>query len=649
MPKHSKVPIGACVATSFGIGVLVGWRVEDDCHVVRSLWQRRGTGAACGYLSRNSIHGVVEAAVGFRVQTTFGWGETIAYVGGGPTFQNGHYIVAMKQDNRHKGSVIEVNRKDILSCHGAQFIPVIEYIREAAHFQIQLDTYQAALREQEARRKDDSKAAWTESVWKMWSEGAEILWTSFLKAVEEDKEFDDGVNSFMMSFIEFLERLDGDTPADEPQRKEEDKPSSDVVVHSDFEVECVASGHGIPITVEEGQEPAFWIMNDFLGGIFNAQPDSKENSTSPTRVVEPMAFEQRFNADGDPAIYYHRAFAVLRTLMKTISIARASSVENPDLRLGFAICYDCLVFARTIVKVLRKNESRHSMEVWNRALEEIASTFGPIKERLEKIGQGIAQRMEKQGRRAKIRVLNFVDTLLGDERLILSLEQGDWEGALVRLELALVKSKIIEKENLIYYRKAAAFIYSHLQLAVSSDGGAATRNNQKLAALAKAVQWIASPRRSVLKIFERNDVLDFFERILVRVFDKEELASRMLVIHASNFHSLRHLRLLKDVSTSGRLWMPVLDAADEEFSWVVSQLPENTKELISPLANLFSLCVAEFHGIETGDSSADWMDFLLADEAVQIIHNIDMKLILALEAFSRDVREMMLVLPYYSR
>ena len=45
----------------------------------------------------------------------------------------------------------------------------------------------------------------------------------------------------------------------------------------------------------------------------------------------------------------------------------------------------------------------------------------------------------------------------------------------------------------------------------------------------------------------------------------------------------------------------------------------------------------------------DWMDFLLEDEAVRIIHDIDMKLILGLESLSRDVKEMMVVLPYYSK
>jgi hypothetical protein len=123
----------------------------------------------------------------------------------------------------------------------------------------------------------------------------------------------------------------------------------------------------------------------------------------------------------------------------------------------------------------------------------------------------------------------------------------------------------------------------------------------------------------------------------------------MLTIHASNFHSLRHLRLLKDFSVAGRIWMPLLDAADEEFSWVASRMPENTKEFLCTLSSLFSLCVAQFHKIFDGDLSKDWLDFLLEEDAVRIIHDIDMKLILALESFSRDVKEMFVVLPYYPR
>ena len=39
----------------------------------------------------------------------------------------------------------------------------------------------------------------------------------------------------------------------------------------------------------------------------------------------------------------------------------------------------------------------------------------------------------------------------------------------------------------------------------------------------------------------------------------------------------------------------------------------------------------------------------MEEEAADIIHVIDMKLILALESFSRDIKEITVVLPYYSR
>jgi hypothetical protein len=135
----------------------------------------------------------------------------------------------------------------------------------------------------------------------------------------------------------------------------------------------------------------------------------------------------------------------------------------------------------------------------------------------------------------------------------------------------------------------------------------------------------------------------------VRTYCKEEVATRMLLIHAANFHSLRHLRMLKDFSVSGKIWIPLLDAANEELTCFVSTLPENSKGIVRPLSILFSLCVAQFHQINDGDLSKDWLAFLLEEESVRIVQEIDMLLILALESFSRDIREMMTVLPYYPR
>eukprot|EP00977_Amphora_coffeiformis_P027489 scaffold34615_cov180-Amphora_coffeaeformis.AAC.11 len=642
MPKHSKVPIGSTVATSFGIGVLIGWRVEDDCHIVRSLWRRRG---ACAYLNRSSIHSVVEAAVGFGVETRFGAGQVVGYVDGGPRFEEGRFLVHIP-DETTVNQVLNVNRKDVYSCHGAQFIPVIEHIREAAHFQMQLDMYRESIRTEE----DDTPASpRTASQSETFTVLSEIVWTSFCKAVDEDKDFDQGVNEFMTSIIDFLDRLDGSSA-----RNSEDDATS--VVSNEFAVECVAA-NSAEQTKDEApvQEPGFWFTNDILGGVFGTTMTANEKADD-TRApedqpsVRPPLLPSPTQIDTEArSKHFDRIHAFLRTLLKTVSYARVACVDKTHFRLGLAITYDVLLFIRTIVKVQQKNVSVQSLRVWRRAFEEIWSTIEPIKDRLQRIGKGIAQRMEQQGKRAKTKVIKFVDTVLGDERLLIALEQGDWDRCVKQLEAALIYSKILERENLLYYRKTLTFLYNHVRLTLSNNQGAARRNSEKIAILAKVIQWVAAPRRSLLKVFERDDILDLFERILVRVFHKEELASRKVMIHALNFHSLRHLRMLKDFSTSGRLWIPVLDAADEEFSWMVSHLPQNTKDIMGPIASLFSLCVAQFHHIADGDLTKDWMDFLLQDDAVRIIHDIDMKLILALESLSRDVKEMMVVLPYYSK
>jgi hypothetical protein len=94
-----------------------------------------------------------------------------------------------------------------------------------------------------------------------------------------------------------------------------------------------------------------------------------------------------------------------------------------------------------------------------------------------------------------------------------------------------------------------------------------------------------------------------------------------------------------------------IDAADDEFAWAVSRYPEQTKEYIRPVSKLFSLGVARFHEIHQSDSSVslDWLDFLKEDEAIAIVQELDKALLQFLKRFCKDVKEMMYVLPYYSR
>jgi len=659
MPKHSKVPIGACVATSFGIGVVVGWRVEDDCHIVRSLWQRRGAGAAHAYLNRSAIHGVVEAAVGFHVMTRCGSASVLGYVDGGPKFLDGRYTVCLKDDGIYKNCEVSLPRKDVYSCYGAQFIPVIEYIKEACDFEIMLDDYNSFLRQQKLSHAEEETEE--EKLWKFWSENLDIIWKSFLKAVEEDSEFDEGVDYFMNNIIDFLERLDRPTsgPGNGAAEETEDSSSNlnSLPIRDDTSKADSSCGDSTEMEDDDHENHAgFWIMNDIFGGIFARPGDgksrsetSKETSTNGHCTEEKKCDDQHLPVDESTFldVYYKRAFAIVHTLMRTVSLARAASSGKPRLRLALTIWREFLMFVKTLIKVQQRNVSPQSLIVWRTSLAEIKSTFGPIKERLEKVGKGIARRMEQQGRKAKIKVLRFADSILLDEVFLNCLCQGEWEQCLLRIEYSLVKAKIMDEASCVHYRKTVRFLYEHIEVLSSKDCDAAERNNEKMAKVAQLIQLLASPKRSVLKLLRSDDVLEILERILVRVFCREKEMSRMLSIHASNFKSLRHLRILKNLPVAGRMWVPLLDAADEELSYVVSQMPENAKEFIRPLSSIFSLCVAQFHKIAAGNSTKDWLDFLLEEDGVRIIRDIDMKAIQALSSFSRDVKDTMVVLPYY--
>lgn len=147
MTRHSKFLIGSCVATTFGVGVLVARRVEDESHVVQSMWKGRTNSSANAYLNRNALRGVLGTAVGFRVTTKLGKGTILSYFNAAKRFQHGRYSVWIRDNgSRQKGHDLEFERCDILSCQGPAFVPVIENIRETAQYQIQLDNYRVALR-----------------------------------------------------------------------------------------------------------------------------------------------------------------------------------------------------------------------------------------------------------------------------------------------------------------------------------------------------------------------------------------------------------------------------------------------------------------------------------------------------------------------
>jgi len=662
MPRHSKYPIGSCVATIFGVGVLVGWRVEDDMHVVQSLWQKRGAGSAMAYLNRNALSGVVTGGVGFKVMTTRGKGEVVAYTSGGRDFLRGTFAVKLKSRDGHATHVVKLMPNDIISCKAAKFMPVIELIKQAAQYQIQLEMYELALRQRYLLDNEIQPDNKEEAFWKVFEDGIEMTMSCFLKAIGEDQDFDEGMNEMLTSIIDFLEHLDfgpgrdGERNSSSEGREIDLDDSSSAIFAASTEEASLAEQEVSSVvtadecTVSDVAASPFW---DMFGGMFKkktddaslARSDSLVSSASSTLQSDAVAIEKRTSKA------YRKIFAFLKTTMRSVAIARASVPDQPNLQLGLSIVYEFLLFIRTIIKVQQANLSPDSVREWKATFRDFASIFGPMKERMAQICSKIAKRLERHGKKAKIRLLRFIDIILADEQFLLSLELLEWAKCIYRVELAVVKAKVVDAESCAQYHKAGVFLFETLAPRAQSQGDAAQRNEEKLARFAQLLKLVASPHRSLLKFLTRDDILDLIERLLVRVFQKDSEAARMLSIYAYNATSFRHIRMLKNMPVSGKLWGPLLDAAVEEFVSIVNALPDSGKVFIEPISKLFTLGVANFHKIRSGDINAltaHWLDFLAHEDAVETIQELDAKLRDSLDRFCKDVKEVMVVLPYYS-
>jgi len=632
MPRHSKFPIGSCVATSFGIGVLVGWRVEDDCHIIRSLWQKRGKGAGRAYLNRNALHDVMEASVGFQVDTSFGSGKVVGFVMGGRTFCNGKYLVQVKDFNRLNNTLMTMRRSAVMECKSATFIPVVEQFKEAAKYQIQVDNYEVAM----LQRFIEDDGLSINKTWRIFSEGFELFLSSFIKAAEEDANFDSEISNFLSSVIEVLEGFDlgdrkkyhgsvNDTPPSSSQRN--------VVFDDSSASQCERD----PPTAQEAKnETGSWIMDLMYPGVL------KRNASILGKDKENKEDKENFNES------YKKIYAFLRTITRTIAIARSSSSDKPSLKMALSIIHEVLLFIRTVIKVQQKNMSQTSLRAWKETLNQWLCILGPINLRLQKVSKGVSQKLEVHGNIAKLRAIRFTDIVLADDRLVDYLETGDISNCLNCLESAAVRANIAKGDDCARCRKIFTFLYNTMAPRAQHSYEAAARNGKKFTLLAKTLKLFATPGRSILTFLTQDDVLETIERVLVRVFEKETEASRIVNIYSWNFRTLRHLRILNNMAICGKLWDPVLDAANEEFSWAVSRAPPNTQTYFKPISKLFSLGVARFHELRSPDISAEWLDFLTEAESVKIIQELDVNLMRFLSNFCKDVEEMMDILPYYS-
>ncbi|KAL7550468.1 hypothetical protein ACHAWF_013694, partial [Thalassiosira exigua] len=634
VPRHSKFPIGSCVATTFGAGILVGWRVEDDMHIIRSLWNRKGF-SGLAYLRRDSVHTVLEAAVGFDVQTTYGSGKVLGYVQGGERNITGKYVVQLNA--RHKGRVMEFNRCQILSCQGAKFVPVTEHIRAAALYRLEVLHYKAKLRERILN--SPHKGVRQKGMWRNFSEYVDLFANSFSKAIAEDPDFDQEVDKFVSHIINLLDGdKGGGSGGDDEGFPIESKPSDENGMCPSLP-SMKAKGDETTEAADAAAATVGWNVNDVFGWFFVdcKKPDQKSVSDRDV-LLHTKAFEEA-----------HESVEILiRVLLRTITAARASVPDRPKLHIALAMMHEALLFVRQILRVQNKHTSRKLIEAWFQALSELSTTFGPLKQRMAALGVQIAKKFKKHGNVVKRRILRFVDIFLGDTQLLHALELGDWKRTLLRVEIAIVKANITDAATCEQLHKGVTMMYKNLapRKRDRKTKAAASRNGQKMVNFAKIMKIIASPGRSVMRLLTRDEVLSLFDRVLVRVFDKDPLCSTMINIYAFNFDSIRHLRTLNNMSIAGKLWETVLDAIDEELTFATSEIPEQTKYFIEPLVKLFSLGVSQFHFIQSGGSTADWLDFLMEDEAVEIIQDLDMKFIDSLENLCSDIKQVVQVLPY---
>uniref|UniRef100_A0A7S1B727 Uncharacterized protein n=1 Tax=Corethron hystrix TaxID=216773 RepID=A0A7S1B727_9STRA len=310
LPRHSAYPIGSPVITSFGLAILVGWRVEDDVHVVRNLWGRGRRDSAAAYLHRKSLRGRAEASVGFEVDTDIGRGVVLGYVGsGGKDWRGGKYVVSLHRvagsrcgserslrdtnvPNNSRGrsmgtanahftngrDIVMLDGRKIRGCKSAVFVPVLEQIREAARYQIQYDAYEAALIDTERRArgasylqlrmlgngggllletKSDESDADSSNLFvkKRSSRGLtlsdlEVFLSSLLRAINESPSLGEDFNAFMSSFIEVVERI-GTTAIDMTRHKGKERERR--------EKEKCNSNDGYDATARSG-ERVQWIM-----------------------------------------------------------------------------------------------------------------------------------------------------------------------------------------------------------------------------------------------------------------------------------------------------------------------------------------------------------------------------------------------------
>jgi hypothetical protein len=212
----------------------------------------------------------------------------------------------------------------------AKFIPVVEQLKEAAKYQMQVDNYET----EKLQLLLQGDTLLIGKSWRVFSQSFELFLSSFVKAAEEDENFDSEISNFLSQIISFLEdfELDGarksqqislegdqglDTATDEIDVSTTETPVEEITREVD---ETDTS-----MRTEASDIPGMWFLRDLFG-------DTKKNdgSNPENRMINNRenSVTRAFGEDS-----YKKVYAVLTILMRTVSIARAGCSDKPNLKV----------------------------------------------------------------------------------------------------------------------------------------------------------------------------------------------------------------------------------------------------------------------------------------------------------------------------
>lgn len=218
---RSFCAVGDCVLTSFGAGVLIEFRPEDDKHIVQ-LWGPLGKGRHRAFLNRSALLAIIPAAPGLSVETPYGPGKCRGY-----RYQEGS---RQSKSDRGEASAPDLYLVDYpwgratlnaasIKCPAAMTMPLINRFLDRAGDLLRLhfgtlarlaDAFGGAglerLQEQLASRAGEAVAA-AAAIWEEWREREAMDVVDHLKKQADEAMTDPKIKNLLDAGIAQLNKL----------------------------------------------------------------------------------------------------------------------------------------------------------------------------------------------------------------------------------------------------------------------------------------------------------------------------------------------------------------------------------------------------------------------------------------------------------